>query len=51
MSIKNSRKAPGIDGIEGDLIKGGGEVVVKMMHKICNKIGKPANSLAFGQNR
>lgn len=33
-----SRKAPGIDGIEGELIKGGGKAIVRIMHKICNKI-------------
>ncbi len=33
-----SQKAPGIDGTEGELIKGGGEAVVHIMHKICNKI-------------
>ena len=33
-----SRKAPGIDGIEGELIKEGGEAVVQMIHKICNRI-------------
>jgi len=32
------RKAPGIDGIEGVLIRNGGETMVKIMHKICNKI-------------
>ncbi len=37
MSKIKSWKAPGIDGIEGELIKGGGEAVVHM-HKICNKI-------------
>ena len=29
---------PGIDRIEGDLIKAGGDTIVKIMHKICNKI-------------
>ena len=32
------RKAPGIDYREGDLIRMGGEIIVKVMHKICNKI-------------
>ncbi len=31
-------EAPGIDGIEGELIKGVGEAVVHIMHKICNNI-------------
>ena len=29
---------PGIDRIEGDLIKAGGDTIVEIMHKICNKI-------------
>jgi hypothetical protein len=33
-----SRKAPGVDELEGDLIRLGGESSVKVMHKICNKI-------------
>ena len=30
-------KAPGIDRIEGDLIKADGDTIVKRLHKICNK--------------
>ena len=33
-----ARKALGIDGIAGELIKGRGQAVVQVMHKICNKI-------------
>lgn len=33
-----SQKAPGIDGVEGKLIKGSGEPIIHIMHKICNKI-------------
>lgn len=32
------RKAPGIDGIEDELIKNGGDAMVRIMHKICDKI-------------
>jgi sorting nexin-29 len=35
--LKN-RKAPGVDGLEGELIKMGGQASVKVMHKICNRI-------------
>ena len=31
-------KALGIYRIEGDWIKAGGDTIVKIMHKICNKI-------------
>ena len=31
-------KAPGIDRIESDLVKAGGDTIVKIMHKHCNKI-------------
>ena len=31
-------KVPEIDRIESDLIKAGGDTIVKIMHKICNKI-------------
>lgn len=34
------RKASGVDRIEGDLIRLGGDTVVKAMHEICNKIWK-----------
>jgi len=34
------RKAPGVDRIEGDLIRLGGDVIIKAMHEICNKIWK-----------
>ena len=42
-------KAPGIDRI-GDLIKGGGDTIVKIMHKICNKHGQLEDSLNNGHN-
>ena len=32
------RKAPGIDNMKGDFIRMGGEIIVEVMHKICNKI-------------
>jgi hypothetical protein len=38
ISKLKTRKAPGVDGIEGDLIRNGGETMVKVMHKICSKI-------------
>ena len=31
-------KSLGVDGVEDDLIKAGGDTIVKIMHKICNKI-------------
>ena len=33
-----ARKAPGVDGIEGKLILGGGQTIVQIMHKLCNRI-------------
>ena len=39
-SIKGlkERKAPGADSITAEMLQGGGEHTVKMMHKLCNKI-------------
>ena len=38
-----SRKAPGVDRIDGDLIRYGGETMVNTMFKICNKIWATGN--------
>ena len=39
-SIKGlkERKAPGADNITAEMLQGGGEHTVKMMHQLCNKI-------------
>ena len=38
-------KSPGIDNIPGELVQAGGDAVISVLHKICNKIWQTAHAM------
>ena len=44
-------KAPGLDGVPGELIRNAGPSSMRAQHTLCTKYGKVANGQRFGKAR